>query len=240
MHNFTEKPDFTENRPAPLAVLFDLDGVLIDTEPQYDVFWQQIGERYRPDIPSFGQRIKGTTLPNILADYFSHLPEAVRQKIAAANHAFDLQLEMIPIPGAMAFLYALKQTGVKMGLVTSSDDDKLAIVFRTLPIRGLFDTIVSADRITQGKPHPMCYLLAADDLDVTPAQCVVFEDSTAGLTAAKNADMRVIGLATTLPEETIRTYTSEVIADFSDVEAVMKLIFSLKRKAFCRDKNNEQ
>ncbi|MDR2361517.1 MAG: HAD family phosphatase [Prevotellaceae bacterium] len=228
MPHFTEKPDSTENHPTPRAVLFDLDGVLIDTEPQYDVFWQQIGERYRPDIPSFGQRVKGTTLPNILAGYFSHLPEAVRQKIAAANHAFDLQLEMIPSPGAMAFLHALKQTGIKMGLVTSSDDDKLAIVFRTLPIRNLFDTVVSADRITQGKPNPMCYLLAASDLDVTPPQCIVFEDSAAGLTAAKNADMRVIGLATTLPKETIYHYTSEVIADFSDIEAVITLAFGVK------------
>jgi HAD superfamily hydrolase (TIGR01509 family) len=217
--------DFTEKRPAAstAAVLFDLDGVLIDTEPQYEVFWRQMGEKYRPDIAQFSQLVKGATLPHILARYFSHLPETTRQEIAAANHAFDLQLDMAPIPGALVFLHALRQTGVKMGLVTSSDDDKLAIVFRTLPIRSLFDTVVSADRITQGKPHPMCYLLAAADLAVTPEQCVVFEDSAAGLTAAKRATMRVIGLSTTLPEETIRTYTSEIIADFSDTKAVMRL-----------------
>ncbi|MDR1681223.1 MAG: HAD family phosphatase [Prevotellaceae bacterium] len=215
-----------EKHPAPAAVLFDLDGVLIDTEPQYDVFWRQTGERYRPDLDRLDRQVKGMTLPRILARYFSHLPEAIRQEIATANQAFDLQLEMRPFPGALEFLQALRQTGLKTGLVTSSGDAKLAVVFRTLPIRGFFDTVVSADRITEGKPHPMCYLLAAADLAVRPEQCVVFEDSPAGMTAAKNAAMRLIGLSTTLPEATVRNYTQEVIAGFSDTETILSLITS--------------
>lgn len=219
MHNPVER------RPAPAAVLFDLDGVLIDTESQYDVFWRQTGERYCPDTPRLDRLVKGITLAGILDRHFSHLPESTRKEIETASHRFDLQLEMIPIPGAFPFLRALKQRNVKMGLVTSSGDAKLDLVFRTLPLRELFDVVVSADRITEGKPHPMCYLLAAAELAVSPAQCVVFEDSAHGLAAARAAAMRVIGLTTTLPEADVRACTPETIANFSDTDAVMRLLF---------------
>ena len=169
--------------------------------------------------------MKGITLAGILDRHFSHLPESTRKEIETASHRFDLQLEMIPIPGAFPFLRALKQRNVKIGLVTSSGDAKLDLVFRTLPLRELFDVVVSADRITEGKPHPMCYLLAAAELAVSPAQCVVFEDSAHGLAAARAAAMRVIGLTTTLPEADVRACTPETIANFSDTDAVMRLLF---------------
>jgi HAD superfamily hydrolase (TIGR01509 family) len=206
------------------TVLFDLDGVLINTEPQYDVFWRTTAEKYRLGIDRFELLIKGTTLPLILSRYFSHLPVDEQKAVEAASRAFDLQLEMIPIRGALPFLSALKATGAKMGLVTSSDDAKLTAVFRALPIRGFFDTVVSADRITSGKPDPMCYLLAAHDLGVEPAQCVVFEDSAAGLTAALNAGMKVIGLTTTLPAEQLQSYTTDLIPDFADRQRVFALL----------------
>jgi HAD superfamily hydrolase (TIGR01509 family) len=196
------------------TVFFDLDGVLIDTEPLYDIFWSETAEKYRLGIPHFEQVIKGTTLPNILANYFAHFPEEVQEEVAAANQAFEQQMNIVPVPGALEFLAKLKEKGVKMGLVTSSDDKKLAAVFRALPIRDYFDTLVSADRITQGKPDPMCYLLAAKDLDVLPENCFVFEDSFNGIASGNAAGMKVIGLSTTNPAESIREKVLEVIPDF--------------------------
>jgi HAD superfamily hydrolase (TIGR01509 family) len=96
----------------------------------------------------------------------------------------------------------------------------LESVFRRLPIKQYFDTIVSADRITKGKPDPMCYLLAAEDLNVSPENCYVFEDSFNGIAAGNAAGMKVIGLSTTHPAESIRDKVWKEIPDFTGLLTV--------------------
>lgn len=204
-----------DNNHSEIAFLFDLDGVIIDTEPQYDKFWNKAGKDYHSGIENFEKVIKGTTLPNILSRYFSHLPEDKRKELEAANHAFDLQLVMDTIPGALEFLAESKKAGIKTGLVTSSDNEKLESVFRKLPIRQYFDTVVSADRITAGKPDPMCYLLAAKDLNIPPENCYVFEDSFSGIAAGNAAGMKVVGLSTTNSAESIRDKVWKEIPNFA-------------------------
>jgi HAD superfamily hydrolase (TIGR01509 family) len=196
------------------AFLFDLDGVIIDTEPQYDIFWKKTAEKYKLGIENFEKIIKGTVLPHILFRYFSHLSEAEQQEIAAANQAFELEMDITPVPGALSFLKNTKEAGILTGLVTSSDDRKIEYVFSKLPIRPYFDTIVSADRITRGKPDPMCYLLAAQDLGISPESCCVFEDSFNGIQSGNAAGMKVIGLSTTNSPDSIRPAVWEVIPDF--------------------------
>ncbi|GHT74586.1 phosphatase [Bacteroidia bacterium] len=203
------------------AFLFDLDGVIIDTEPQYDIFWSKAAEKYRLGIDHFEQIIKGTTLPNILDKYFSHFPEEKQKEVVKAIQDFELQMEILPIPGALEFLNHLRKENKKTGLVTSSDDKKLEYVFRKLPIRHYFDTVVSADRITQGKPNPMCYLLAAKDLGIAPEDCYVFEDSINGIKAGNAAGMKVIGLSTTLPAERIQDNCMAVLPDFLKIPAIL-------------------
>jgi HAD superfamily hydrolase (TIGR01509 family) len=202
------------NNNSKIAYLFDLDGVIIDTEPQYDRFWSKAGKDYESGVDNLEKVIKGTTLPNIIARYFSHLPEDKKKELEAANHAFDLQLVMDTIPGALEFLVKAKKAGIKTGLVTSSDNEKLESVFRKLPIRQYFDTVVSADRITKGKPDPMCYLLAASDLNVLPENCYVFEDSFSGIASGNAAGMKVVGLSTTNPAENIRDKVWKEIPNF--------------------------
>lgn len=202
------------NNNSEIAYLFDLDGVIIDTEPQYDKFWNKAGKDYEAGIENFEKVIKGTTLPNILSRYFSHLPEKKQKELATANHAFEMQLEMLTIPGALEFLAKSKKAGIKTGLVTSSGNEKLEMVFGKLPVRQYFDTVVSADRITQGKPDPMCYLLAAKDLNVSPENCYVFEDSFSGIASGNAAGMKVIGLSTTNSAESIRDKVWMEIPDF--------------------------
>jgi HAD superfamily hydrolase (TIGR01509 family) len=197
-----------------IAALFDLDGVIIDTEPQYDLFWQKAGKDYRTGIENFEQLIKGTTLPNILSTYFTHLSRKEREELEAVLHAFELRMDIVPIPGVLEFLSELKRSGIKLGLVTSSDNEKMDMVCRALPLKACFDTFVTADRVIKGKPDPMCYLLAAEDLKVSPENSYVFEDSINGIAAGNAAGMKVIGLSTTLPAESIRDKAVAVIPDF--------------------------
>ena len=206
------------------AFLFDLDGVIIDTEPQYDIFWRKAAEDYQLGIEKFENVIKGTTLPNIFSIHFSHFPEEVHRKIAIANQTFELKMDIIPVPGALAFLEEVREAGIPMGLVTSSDDCKIEYVFNRLPIRQYFDTIVSADRITHGKPDPMCYLLAAQDLGISPENCYVFEDSFNGIKSGNAAGMKVIGLSTTNSADSITNDCIKVIPDFCDFSVY--LLFS--------------
>lgn len=196
------------------AVLFDFDGVIIDTESNYDVFWQQMSKKYDITVENFSSIIKGNTMNAIIERYFSHFTPQQEQELRDCCSAFELSMEYNTIPGAIKFIEELKDKGVKTALVTSSDDKKVAVAFERLSLDGLFDTIVTADKITQGKPHPMCFLLAAKELEVDASQCVVFEDSFAGIESGLAASMRVIALSTTNSESDLNKYTKEIIPDF--------------------------
>lgn len=198
------------------AALFDFDGVLVDTEKLYDVFWDEMGERYHTGIPHFASHIKGTTIDGLIEKYFADRPEEEKKQIIAESNHFDWNMPMPPMPGSFEFVRMLKAHGVQIGLVTSSDDKKLAHAFHELPfMEGLFDTIVSANRITRGKPDPMCYHLAAQDFKRKPEDCLVFEDSFAGIQAGKGAGMRVIALSTTNPAAQLEGKADYVIPDLA-------------------------
>jgi len=200
-----------------IAFLFDLDGVIIDTEPQYDIFWKYSAKKYNLEIENFEKIIKGTTNFDILSLYFSQFPDTIQQEIIAAYQDFELKMDIIPIPGALAFLENTKKAGIPAGLVTSSDELKIEYVFSRLHIQQYFSTIVSSDRITKGKPDPMCYLLAASDLDICPENCIVFEDSFNGIRSGNAAGMKVIGLSTSNPVDSIRSEVWKVIPDFCNL-----------------------
>jgi HAD superfamily hydrolase (TIGR01509 family) len=185
-----------------MTLLFDLDGVILDSEPQYDKFWNAQGELYKLG-KNFASKIKGQTMPKILNNYFSQLLERERNKIVADCIRFESEMECPLIEGAENFISDLKKNGIKTGLVTSSDDVKLARIIKKFKMNLWFDTIVTANRITQSKPDPQGYLMAAADLNVGANECIVFEDSFAGIEAGHNAKMKVIALATTNSQEQI-------------------------------------
>lgn len=199
------------------TALFDFDGVVVDTEPIYDIFWNEAGKRYGLGIDNFAAVIKGTTLPYIMDKYFSDRSEEFRQMVVKESTEYESTMPLPAMPGSMEFLHMLKDKGVQIGLVTSSDDTKVARAFKLHHLENMFDTVVTADRITRGKPDPMCYLLAASDLGVSPADCLVFEDSFAGIQAGTDAGMRVIGLSTTNPVESLKDKVYEVIPNFEKI-----------------------
>ena len=204
------------NQEKPIAALFDFDGVVVDTEPQYTLFWDAIGKKHYPQIESFGHHVKGQSLKDLYQQYFLET-EGLQDEITRQLLAFEQVMHFEYIAGVVEFMQELRRQGVKTAIVTSSNDSKMANAFRELPeIRTLADVIITADRVTHSKPHPECFLLAAETLGVEVDRCVVFEDSFHGLEAANRAGMKVIGLATTNSADAIAAECVSVISDFVD------------------------
>lgn len=198
-----------------IAALFDFDGVVMDTESQYSIFWNEQGRIYHPEIPEFGSMIKGQTLTQIYDKYFVGMEE-IQKKITEELNNFEQQMLYEYIPGVEAFMKDLRAHGVKIAIVTSSNEKKMSHVYKKHPeLKANVDRILTADMFEHSKPHPECFLLGAKVFDTVPENCVVFEDSFHGLEAGNRAGMTVIGLATTNPEERIKDKASFVIQNFN-------------------------
>ena len=204
------------NNEKPIAALFDFDGVIMDTEPQYTLFWDAIGQVYYPEIPNFGHHIKGQSLKELYKNYFGEV-EGLQDHITQKLLEFEGQMHFEYIAGAAEFIRELRERGVRLAIVTSSNDAKMANAYREHPeILSMVDAIITADRVTHSKPHPECFLLGAETLDVPVENCIVFEDSFHGIEAGNRARMKVIGLATTNPAEAIAEKVNLTIPDFVD------------------------
>lgn len=198
-----------------IAALFDFDGVVMDTETQYSLFWNKIGKQYFPQIEEFGRIIKGQTLVNIYAKYFAGM-EKEQQDITARLNQFEKDMAYEYIPGVVDFMKDLRAHGVKMAIVTSSNDLKMANVYKAHPeLKELVDRILTAEMFTRSKPAPDCFLLGAEVFGTVPQNCVVFEDSFHGLEAGNAAGMAVVGLCTTNPKEAIADKCKLVMPDFT-------------------------
>ena len=194
------------------AGLFDLDGVIFDKEGQYTQFWSEEGKLLQ-ESSDFSACIKGRTLKEILDRYFPDQKQA--DEVIKRLSRFEQEMVIEYIPGAREFILGLKEQGVKLAIVTSSNDLKMQNVYRLHPeVKKVFDVIITADKITRSKPDPECYLLAARELGMKKEECVVFEDSFSGLEAGRRAEMKVVGLATSNPAEKIADKADVVVPDF--------------------------
>lgn len=195
--------------------LFDLDGVVFDTEPQYSIFWGDQLKLYHPEQPGLEQKIKGQTLTQIFDKYFSGPLEKERGVIVNRLDELERHMEFHYIPGFEAFIERLKHAHKKTAIVTSSNCAKMENVYRKHPeLKGMMDAILTAEDFAESKPDPDCYLKAAARLGLSPDECVGFEDSFNGLRAVRAAGMRVVGLSTTNKAEDIRPYCDVVVSDY--------------------------
>ena len=201
----------------PIAVLFDFDGVIMDTESQYTLFWDEKGKKHHPEIPNFGHHIKGQTLAQLYEQYFLE-PEGLQDQITQELNEFETKMEFPYIPGVMDFMKELREKGVKMAIVTSSNDKKMANVYRALPqIKSLVDMILTSEYFTKSKPDPECFLKGMEVLGGAPHETIVFEDSFHGITAGRASGAKVIGLATTNKSEVLTPLCDMVINDFTQI-----------------------
>lgn len=202
------------NTTKTIAALFDFDGVIMDTETQYTVFWNEQGLKYLNE-EDFGRRIKGQTLVQIYEKYFSTLPEA-QQEITAKLNVFEKQMSYEYIPGVEAFIADLRRHDVKIAVVTSSNEEKMQNVYNAHPeFKGMVDRILTGEMFARSKPAPDCFLLGMEIFESTPESTYVFEDSFHGLQAGMTSGATVIGLATTNSREAITGKAHYIMDDFT-------------------------
>ncbi|MBP3353132.1 MAG: HAD-IA family hydrolase [Bacteroidales bacterium] len=198
------------------ALLFDMDGVIFDTEGLYTDFWKRELFKYLPDDPEIFDKVKGSTLNDILTRYFKD--DDIRTKVVAAIDNFETTMPFYYINGFEEYFRKIKDIGYKCAVVTSSNDKKMANVFNRHPMfKSQYDTIITADDISLSKPNPQCFLLAAERLGVKPEDCAVFEDSIHGLNAARAAGMFVVGVATSNPYNIVKEMSDVIINDFKEI-----------------------
>ena len=200
------------------AALFDLVGVVFDTETQYSVFWGSICRQYHPEHPGLEHEIKGSTLTQIYDRWFSGDLAAEQESITRRLDAYEEGMHYDFIDGFETLVADLHAHGVLTAVVTSSNVPKMESVYRYQPdFKNLFDAILTSEDFSESKPSPDCYLKAAERLGAQIDECVVFEDSFNGLRSGKAARMTVVGLATTNPAEAIAPLSDLQISDYRGI-----------------------
>ncbi|AUX22631.1 glycoprotease [Sorangium cellulosum] len=186
--------------PPRKAVLWDLDGTLIDSSELHFVAWREAlaaeGRTYdRVDHDAmFGMR--NDDILRRLVD--PGIPEAEIARIAGAKERRYRELAarsgIEPLPGARAWLRALPERGFRMAIASSAPRENLDAILAATGLTGVLDAVISSEEVSRGKPHPDVFLRAAERVAVPPARCVVVEDAPAGVLAGKRGGMRVIGV----------------------------------------------
>ena len=201
------------------AALFDLDGVVIDTETQYSVFWGSQCRLCHPEHPGLENEIKGQTLDQILDMGWSGELESERQVLIERLNAFEAQMQLDYLEGFLPFISDLRQHGMKTAVVTSSNRLKMENVYRQHPeFQQLFDAILTSEDFAESKPSPDCYLRAAQRFGLERDACVVLEDSVNGLRSGRAAGMMVVGLVTTNPLDVVRPLSDCQIKDYTNFD----------------------
>ncbi|MCU0775970.1 MAG: HAD family phosphatase [Ideonella sp.] len=215
------------------ALLFDLDGTLIDSMPHHHEAWVAWhARRARPlDADAFFRATAGRTNAEILAEMFPG--EAADTITAMADEKEGLYraiaaTRLALVPGARAFMEAARAAGLPLAVCTASTPENMALAFVRFPIDRWADTVVSPADGLRGKPHPDLFLEAARRLGVPAGECLVFEDAPLGIEAARRAGMRAVALTTTLPTTAFDGYPNLVARapDFTslDLDALTKAI----------------
>lgn len=191
------------------GILFDMDGVLIDSEPVHEkaivALTEELGTRvddheFLFSLKGVPEKIVAGKIRELFPETGLTIDEMISRKLALYAEIFEA-VELIP--GAREFVVQCKEAGKQLAVATSASRSTQELTFRRFGFDEYFEAVVAGDQITNGKPHPEPYLLAASKLGLPPEDCIVIEDSIHGVASGKAAGCQVIGLTTTFPKETL-------------------------------------
>jgi len=209
----------------PRAVIFDMDGVLIDSNPFHLQKWIDLlnahGIPYNPD--ELPRQILGQRNDHAFRYFFGpNLPDEENQRLSEElesifRNTFGPHAQ--PLPGLRDLIMECHETGIPMAVASSAMRENIEFVADALNFRPFFKFMVSGDDVTHPKPHPEIYLEAAKRLEVTPETCVGFEDSFVGIEAVKGAGMKCVAIASTFSAEDLQSQTraDRIVKSFEEL-----------------------
>lgn len=206
------------------AIIFDMDGVLVDSNPYHKIALNQFCSKYGHHLTEEGLRNKiyGRTNKEWITNLFGtltadQLAQYGEEKEALYRELFDKDIK--PVSGLIDFLQLLDKYNVPRAIGTSAPRSNVDFTLSKTGIQSFFSIILDESHVTHGKPSPEIYINVAKKLGLRPQQCVVFEDSLSGIISAKSAGSKVVGITTThTPEEL--SETDFIINDFQNLDPI--------------------
>lgn len=192
------------------AVIFDIDGTMVDNIVYHEKAWLIFCKKY--NVKMTGQQFKtrffGKNNHTILQGLFrASLTKQKAELYAEEKESLYRQIyapHIRPLPGLNQLIKRVKQKGIKTAIASGAPQKNREFVFKHLNLAGEFDLVVGDEDVENGKPHPEIYLQVANRLKVKPDQCLVFEDTPAGVESAKSAGMQVVGILTGYSKKALR------------------------------------
>jgi HAD superfamily hydrolase (TIGR01509 family) len=205
----------------PFAFVFDMDGVIVDTNPYHKIALKQFAEKYgyHLDEEGLAKKIYGRTnkewIPNLFGRALT--PEELHFYGEEKEQMFrDLyEKDIVEVNGLTNFLAKAQQLGVKMAIGTSAPRSNVDFVLKHTGIEKFFSAMLDESHVSHGKPNPEIYINCAKALNLPPSQCIVFEDSLSGVASGVAACCPVVGVATTHTAQELGTKV--VIRDFTEM-----------------------
>jgi len=209
-----------------MVLIFDMDGVIIDNYQWHLESYVEFGRRHNMIITlkDFGKYFGNSNHFIMKSIFGENISEEDIIAFGEEKEAIyrEMYLPVIePVKGLPAFLQYASGKGIPIALATAAPKENVKFTLDATDLAHYFNTITDASMVERGKPDPQVYLVTAEKLGVQPSECIVFEDSIPGITAAKHAGMRVIGVATTHTADELRGYLNEVIINFENAEKLL-------------------
>lgn len=184
------------------AIIFDVDGLLIDSEPLWDKAREEFARSYGKTFsPEVNESVRGRGMKDVMTIMKNDLGiggelEDLIVKFRSLFYHLALEKKALRLmPGAKKLVEALSMDGKKLGIATSGHTKgKMQEILATYQLVPYFSTIVVGDQVRHGKPAPDIFLLTAKEMNLDKSECVILEDAVSGVMAAKNADIEVIGV----------------------------------------------
>ncbi len=214
-----------------IAVIFDMDGVIADTNPTHLVAWREYLGHHNIEVSDqdLVENMYGKANSVIMEYFFKRQMERteIDQKQHEKEALFRQLYEPIaqPLDGLLAFIADLKANGVKTGIATSAPVENLDLILNQIPLKQSMDSLMANEDVVYHKPHPEVYITTAQRLGIAPERCVVFEDSFSGITAGLAAGAKVVGVLTSHQPHELPVCHA-YIADYNaiDYDFIKKLV----------------
>jgi beta-phosphoglucomutase family hydrolase len=197
----TEVRENTFSNRMPCAIIFDMDGTLVETTEADFKAWQRVFRDHGREL-SFEDYfpLLGRKSQDVVQHVLNLKGEEAQENMRRKMYYFEEFVEdnsLAILPGAGQFLGELKAAGIPMGLATSSRQPKMRLVLEKTGLFPFFNTIVTGEMVEKGKPSPDIFLLTAQRMGIQPSDCVVLEDAVHGITAARTAGMKSVAIVST-------------------------------------------